>query len=1307
MSEIKILSEKDKVRQKISVWLESSKNHMHTIKELVGNSNDLIIQGIGDTIKVNVSDDCKQITIEDNCTGLPVEGETNGTPNYVALFETLFASTKYDQTEYTVGTNGVFLCVLTYSSKDIKYTIGRPDGNVYQIEYHKGDRLYNLKIVGTTDKTFTRIEYTLDDEVYDNPVFDINEIETILETQSAISNVIITLNHKSTTKIYNHNNVYNYLVSNLKDKPLVDIININKNCEIYVPKKDRNDKIIVNMALTFTNTTDDITQVELLNGSMLDLHGTPYDGIILGMKNSIHKYLKDNNLYKTKEKAISNDDVILSLRHCLDLKSMLTEFTNQTKRSTLALHYKQVMQTVVEEFMNVYFIENKREANIICNQILLNKRVSESAEKTRANIKKKLSEKIDTINNRVDGFYDCEIDGGELFLCEGDSAKGSIVLARDSKFQAVYPLRGKLINALKADDKQLFNNEEVIDIIKLLNCGIEVKNKFTKEFPQFDIGKLRFNKIILCSDADVDGRQINALILTLLYKLMSSLIKEGKVFIAQPPLFEIKVTDNEWYYAQTISERDNIVNDLKLQGKKVTIHRLKGLGEMNQVSMYNTVCNPETRMIQQVTVSDIEQMSKTFKVWMDTEVTDRKEIIENKLNKYVIEPPVVDITESKDVVEIVNDNMMDYSAEVILDRAIVSVESGLKPSQQKILWAMKENNRTKLTKSMNVVGDVTAYHEHGSAYPTIVNMTQKDRHILPLVYGEGNFGQYTSKHLMYASDRYTNVKLSELALEGLKEIDDNYVEMISNYDGKKKMPLYLPNKYPLILTQSSQGMAVGMASKIPSFNLNEVNSAIIKYLSTNEKTILIPDFATYGKIDYNENIIKQINEIGKGTLSLRGDYEIDKNNVIITELPYGVYREEIIDKVVENIKKGQLKEVLDIKDLTDLKGMKIKITCKKNTDMDSFINKLFKMTSLQSTFACNMNVLYKGYPKVCSVWEIIDNWLEFRKECIIRSMKFKINKLNNEIEIYEGLKLIFDNIDRVIEIIRFEEYPEITLQNEFGLNEKQSKYISNMKLFNLNKKSIQQSLDKLNSLIEELNELKININSDEYIKSVIIKDLEYINSKYITPRRTEITSFEKIKTEELVEDYNAVCYLTNDGYFKKVRLTANKGNNKLKDGDSVKTILNTTNSSEIIFFGEDLNCYKFRLSELEETKLSNMGTYLPNMIDTKIIGMSTINDLYKYVLIIFNNNSIAKISLDSYKTKQNRKVLNKSLANNDVFDIITLEEDKEITITVSDGRTKTINTKDLTLNKSRNSSGSKQINWRNVNIINVDICRNI
>lgn len=1303
-----LFTEKDKVREKISIWLESSENHIHTIKELVGNSNDLIIQGNGDAIKVDVSEDCKKITIEDNCSGIPVElSAENGIPNYVAFFETLFGSTKYGQTECTVGTNGVFLCVLTYSSRDIKYTIGRPNGNIYEIEYHKGDRLYDLKIVGTTDKTFTRIEYVLDDEVYDNPIFDINEIEKILEVQSAISNATITLTHKGDTKVYNHNNVYNYFVANLKDTPLVDIISINKTTQqpCIRKKQERLDDIVIDMVFTFTNTTNEITQVELLNGSMLDLHGMPYEGIILGMKNSIHKYLKENNLYEDKEKPISNNDVILSLRHCLDLKSKLTEFTNQTKRSTRSKHYKEVMKTVIEEFMNVYFIENKREANLICNQILLNKRVSESAEKTRNNLKKKLSKKVDNINNRIKGFVDCELKkGGELFLCEGDSAKGSIFLARDSYFQAIYPLRGKIINALKSDDKQLFSNEEIIDMIRLFGCGVEYKSKYTKGLPKFNLDNLRFDKIICTSDSDADGRQINALILTDIYKICPSLITGGYVYIAQTPLFQITVSDDEKYYAFSTEEKDEIVSKLN---KKVDIHRLKGLAEINKDIMYETCCNPETRILQKVTVSDIEEMMKSFEIWMDEDVKYRKEIIQDNLNKYLIEPPIYTVTEEKDISDIIKDNMMEYSAEVIFDRAIVSIESGLKPSQQKILWAMRENNRTKLTKSQRIVGDVTPYHEHGSCYPTVVNMCQEDRHILPLIFGEGNFGQYTSKDIMYGSERYTNVKLTELALDGLREVDKNYVEMINTYDNKNKMPLYIPNKYPLILTQSSQGMAVGMASKIPSFNLNEVNNAIIKYLSTNEKTLLIPDFATYGEINFDENIINKVNNYGKGSFKLRGKYYFDKNSVIITQVPYGVRREEIIDKILEYIKKNKLKEVIDVKDLTGLKGLKIKIECKKSTDLNDVVNKLYKLTPFETTFNCNMNVLYRGMPNVCGVWTIIDKWLEFRKECIIRSMTYEIRKLANEVEVYEGLKLIFDNLDRVVDIVRFEEQPEIQLQNEFGLNQRQSEYISNMKFINLNKKHIQKSLNKLNDLLSKLNEMKININSDEYIKNIIIKDLEYINSKYVTPRRTEITSFEKVKIEELVEDYNAVCYLTNDGYFKKVRLTANKGNNKLKDGDSVKTILNATNGSEIIFFGEDLNCYKFRLSELEETKLSNMGVYLPNIIDTKIIGMSTTNDLYKYILIIFNNNSIAKISLDSYKTKQNRKVLSKSLANNDVFDIITLEEDKELTITVSDGRTKTINTKDLTLNKSRSSSGSKQINWRNVNIINVDICRNI
>lgn len=635
--QITILSEREKVRNKISVWLESSKNHIHTVKELVGNSNDLIISGIGDNIYLELSEDCRKVIIQDNCTGLPVEGSTeDGTNNYIALFETLFASTKYDQDSYTVGTNGIFLCVLTYSSEYVKYTIGRPDGNIYEIEYNKGVRDYDLKIVGKTDKTFTRIEYILDSEVYDNPIFDFDEICSICKAQSAISDVTITCKQGENINVFRYENgIEDYLKDCMKDKPIVDMIRLTKDVSYYVEKKDRNDELKIDLAFTFTNSNEHDTHIELLNGSILDLHGTPFDGVVLGFKNAINKYLKNNNLYKNKEKQISNDDVLMSLRHALDLKSLLTEFTNQTKRSSLAGHYKIVIQSAIEEFMEVYFIENKIEGEKICQQVLLNKRISERSEKARLNLKKKLSEEI-TIFNKPQGLLDCKSKDttiNRLFIAEGQSAKSGLAMGRNKDTDAIYGIRGKILSCLKADESKIFSNDTVINIIRILGCGVELKSSKNKEFCMFDINKLKYGKIIFGTDNDVDGLNIRCLLLTMFYRLMPTLIKEGRIYYAESPLFEITdVKTGTTYYAVDEKEKNEILSSLK--GKKVEISRNKGIGELDKEVTKDTIMNPSYEGLYQITMEDAEKANEYFELFMGSSVAPRREYIINHFDEY-------------------------------------------------------------------------------------------------------------------------------------------------------------------------------------------------------------------------------------------------------------------------------------------------------------------------------------------------------------------------------------------------------------------------------------------------------------------------------------------------------------------------------------------------------------------------------------------------------------------------------------------------------------------------------------------------
>ena len=633
IEQIRVLTEREKVREKISVWLESSKNHIHVIKELMGNSNDLIISGIGDKINFELKEDNRTFIFEDNCTGIPVEGKaSNGIDNYIAIFETLFAGSKYDQVAATVGTNGVFLCVLTMSSKYVKYTIGRPNGKVYQIEYVEGIRQYDLKEIGSTDKTFTRIECMLDDKVYDNPIFNYEDIKEIAKYQAAISIATISTKYQNEENIYHYNNgIEGYLQDIIEDKPIVDIIRIKKDLKHYVDKKERDDEINIDFAFTFSNTNNKITHIELLNGSLLDLHGTPFDGITVGLKNAINRKIRELNLYSKNEKQIINEDVLISLNHALDLKSLLTEYTNQSKRSSLSEHYKIVLQKEIEEFMNIYFIENEIEAKKICNQILINKRAREKSSKMMENVKKKLSEEI-TVFNKIPNLIECKSKNKEeniLCICEGKSALGSLISARGDN-HALLPLRGKVRNCKKSTLEQILNDQIICDIIRAMGCGISIKSKANKEFLSFDKSKMRYGKIYIIVDADVDGMgSILPLLLTMFDTLTPELIEAGYIYLCETPKYEV-LCEDKYYYATNNDELEEI--EKKLEGKKYKVFYIKGLAELNADTM--AMClEPGYKNVTQIRVDDILEARKSLELHMGSNVKDRKDYIMNNFDK--------------------------------------------------------------------------------------------------------------------------------------------------------------------------------------------------------------------------------------------------------------------------------------------------------------------------------------------------------------------------------------------------------------------------------------------------------------------------------------------------------------------------------------------------------------------------------------------------------------------------------------------------------------------------------------------------
>lgn len=648
--------------------------------------------------------------------------------------------------------------------------------------------------------------------------------------------------------------------------------------------------------------------------------------------------------------------------------------------------------------------------------------------------------------------------------------------------------------------------------------------------------------------------------------------------------------------------------------------------------------------------------------------------------------------------EIIQNNTMDYSAYVLLDRAIPDIRDGLKPVHRRILYAMHKMKATKFTKSGNVEGEVFKYHPHAGSYPTMVNMTQKDKQITPFLIGKGNFSYHTSRDLQFGSSRYTEIKLSELSQDILSNLNQNSVDFISNYDGTLTIPEVLPVHFPSILTYCNSGIGVGMKSSIPSFNLKELCDAMIRYINQDEKTLLIPDFATGGFIINDNTSLKKINDEGKGSIKLRGKAIINKNVISITEIPYTTTIEAIIDKIVELNKKGELKEITDVQNLTDLKGIEIEVVCKKNTNMEIILQKLYSMTSLEDTLSVNMNVICDKLPKVMGVWDIIDKWLSWRTNCIIKATNYEIDELNRKLHLSNGLLKIIDFIDILIPIIREAKNDNLMIKEimtKFDLDVTQAEYISNIKLKNINKEYLQKQICEIDKFKDEIKSKEKFVKDYQLILESIAGELNEISKKYQKPRMTQIIDNEDIEVldkEELIEDYNTILLLTKEQYFKKVKLIAYKGQNKLKDTDEVICELPSTNKADILLFADSGICYKLRSYELEDNQLKDLGVYLPNNIIQKgenVLGMATTNDYDGHIIIVYENGKIAKITMKSYYTKTKVKRLLNSLSdkNGKALLITQINEDVDIEMTSNFDKTVVVNTRDINEKGKRDTLG--------------------
>ena len=662
------------------------------------------------------------------------------------------------------------------------------------------------------------------------------------------------------------------------------------------------------------------------------------------------------------------------------------------------------------------------------------------------------------------------------------------------------------------------------------------------------------------------------------------------------------------------------------------------------------------------------------------------------------------------IVETLKQNFMPYAMSVIVSRAIPEID-GLKPSHRKLLYTMYKMGLLKgaKTKSANVVGQTMKLNPHGdmAIYETLVRLTIGNDSLLhPLIESKGNFGKVYSRDMRFAAPRYTEVKLSDITAELFQDIDKETVDFVDNYDGTTKEPLLLPAVFPNILVNPNQGIAVSMASNICSFNLKEVCEAAIAYIKNDNINLLdylkAPDFSTGGDIIVNTSDLEKIYETGRGSFKIRGKYRVDKSNncVEIYEIPYTTTAEAIIDSVANLVKSGKIKDITDVRDETDLKGLKITLDIKRSVDPEALMNKLYKLTPLEDSFGCNFNILVNGFPQVLGVKGILDVWIEFRMQCIKRQTAFDIRKKTERLHLLEGLQKIILDIDKAIRIIRGTEQEAQVIPNlmkGFSIDELQAEFIAEIKLRNLNKAYIIKQTSEIESLRTEIADLEDIYRKESRVLDIICKQLKEISKKYGIPRRTSMISeehVEEITEENLIEDYNVRLFLTRQGYLKKISLTSlrSSGEQKLKEDDDIIQEYDAKNKSDLVLFSSQAVAYKVKLYEINDCKASSLGEYLENVLEMspeeKILYMVSTEDYSGNMLFSFENGKSAKIPLSSYATKTNRKKLaNAYSVASPLCGIRFIDEDRELVAFSNIDKVLIFNTSSINPKTTRNSNG--------------------
>ena len=677
------------------------------------------------------------------------------------------------------------------------------------------------------------------------------------------------------------------------------------------------------------------------------------------------------------------------------------------------------------------------------------------------------------------------------------------------------------------------------------------------------------------------------------------------------------------------------------------------------------------------------------------------------------------LVESQRITDTLETNYMPYAMSVIMSRAIPEID-GFKPSHRKLLYTMHLMGlqKGKLTKSANIVGQTMRLNPHGDAaiYETMVRLSKGNQALLhPYVFSKGNFGRAYSSEMEYAASRYTEAKLDPIAEELFRDIDKDTVEFVDNYDATMKEPTLLPVTFPSVLVNNNVGIAVGMASNICSFNLEEVCETTIALMKDPDHvigdTLKAPDFPGGGQLIYRREELDRIYETGRGSVKVRSKYTYDKKNncIDITEIPSTTTVEAIIAKIIELVKAGKIKDIADVRNEIGLEGLQITIDLKRGVDPDRLMNRLFAMTPLEDSFACNFNILIAGVPQVLGVRQILEEWTAFRTECIRRRVYFDLSKAKQRLHLLQGLAKILLDIDKAIAIIRAtEEEAEVVpnLMIGFGIDQIQAEYVAEIKLRHLNREYILKRTADIEQLEKDIADMEEILKSKSRVRRIIIDELKAVVKRHGQPRRTELvyaTDIEEAVAEqaEEVPDYPCTLFFSADGYFKKItpqslRMSAEQ---KLKEGDRLIQTVETTNASDLLFFTDKAAVYKTKASEFADTKASAMGDYIPSTLGFEegenTVYMINTKDYSGYLLFVFENGKVAKVELSAYATKTNRRRLIGAYSDKSPLVAIRhIPVDTELVLVSSAGRHLILNTAMVSVKTSRSTIGVQAMTLR-------------